>query len=1123
MLRINFSNRVELLLEKMKKGLYSKEKSPFTRRLVIVPSPAMKSWIMLQLAKDQNYGISAGLNFAYLESAIEELKQILSPTGQYKKKTPLLEISLKIEAEIRYVIENGPESDIWEPLLNYLKVQDSKLSRKSERRLVSLSSKLATLFDRYETYGYRMLERWRGGEDGGWQGELWRRVIVEKVENQEILTKKLQIDLFSISFLPKKHHEFLKKVAEHHSVNYFVLSPCQAFWTDVLTDRESRRLKKYWESKGGSEPQLIALEELLFDKNALLANFGRMGREMALLLEDAHNETNEEYQVTSHVVGHPQYEEFLFENIELNEKNDPITLLEGAQADLLFLRNPEIQEKIDLSKDETIQVHVVSSKMREVQVLYDALMGIMDKNSKELDPVCPGDIIVMAPDISDYEPYIRSVFEGKIDFQIMDLHLLTQHPLVRCFLHMLSLPFTRWDVSSVLQLLECGSFRKRQGMTADDAGRIKAWVREAGVRWGGDKVHREELLKQNHCLKGMVEESAIGTWEHGLERLLYGWIMRLTENDEVNAGMEVIPVDNLELTQGELLGRWIFLFQALRRDLKLLIDGTRMTAHAWANELKKLLEKYLVSENAEEEESKNHLIQTLSSFERVLDNQSKYSFITIRHHLIASLNTQRVCYREPHLQAIRFCSLLPMRALPAKVIVLLGMEEGAFPRKDQTHSLNCMAKETDTDYSPSQTDFDRYLFLEILLSVRKYLLITYVGYSKSDSKEKPSSLLISELMNYLDAGFTVEGEKPSERCIIKHPFREYDKRYFDGTLLSYSQENFRAAEAYYQDEKKPNHRFIPQFGSASEKKVEAEITIDLKNLVSMARNPVGAYYNKTLGIYLEKEEDIKVKTEESFVLSPLEKAIIKRSSLKSPFSHVIDVAQKEGKLPLGTFRNLAVNALEKEVIDLKYNLKNAGILSEDIFEIEFSDSTRQPMLKENGILRLPPLEINYKDAFRIKIIGKLTEVVPQGLLGYVGDEKSDVLKVWPQYLTYLCLCEKYSLNLGKQLIFAKTGTVKDPYFQNAHSLLEQYLEYYFGATENISPLIPEWVPDFIKLDAEAFEKKAKSQLSERSKHFYNEYIRIMMKGSDFKSTLELYENWKLVATKLYGEMYENWY
>ena len=298
---------------------------------------------------------------------------------------------------------------------------------------------------------------------GGWQGELWRKIGIHEQDEDQFLNKDLQVDLFSISFLPKKHHTFLKKMAELYPVNYFVLSPCQAFWTDILTDRESRRLKKYWEVKGGTEPQLIALEELLFDRNARLANFGRMGREMALRSEDTHEETNEEYQISSHVVGYPQYQEFLFENIELNEKSEPLTLLEGVQADLLFLRNPEIQEKIALSHDQSIQVHVVSSKMREVQVLYDALMGIMDRHSKESAPLCPGDIIVMAPDISEYEPYIRSVFDEKIDFQIMDLHLLTQHPLVRGFLHLLSLPFTRWDVSSILQLLEFGSFKKKAG------------------------------------------------------------------------------------------------------------------------------------------------------------------------------------------------------------------------------------------------------------------------------------------------------------------------------------------------------------------------------------------------------------------------------------------------------------------------------------------------------------------------------------------------------------------------------------------------------------------------------------------------------------------------------------
>ena len=106
--------------------------------------------------------------------------------------------------------------------------------------------------------------------------------------------------------------------------------------------------------------------------------------------------------------------------------------------------------------------------------------------------------------------------------------------------------------------------------------------------------------------------------------------------------------------------------------------------------------------------------------------------------------------------------------------------------------------------------------------------------------------------------------------------------------------------------------------------------------------------------------------------------MIRKSCLKTPFNHVIGLAQKEGKLPLGTFKALALSSLEREVVELKNNLKEVGILSEDIFEREFSDATRDPQQREGGILRLPPLEINYKDQVRIKIIGKLPEVEQMG-------------------------------------------------------------------------------------------------------------------------------------------------
>ncbi len=1106
MLRINFSNKVELLFERMKNELFSSETTPFTQRLVIVPSPAMKSWVMLQLAKEENIGIAAGLRFAYLDAAIEELSE------QAKKPSPL-EIALLIEAEMHGIIESEHRDEIWDPLLNYLGAHE-KLTRKGERRMVTLSQKLASLFDRYETFGEGMLGRWKKQGIGGWQGELWRKVISRTTNQAAIQKKDVQVSLFSISFIPRKHHEFLKKYSEVNPVNYFMLSPCQAFWTDVLGDRESRRLAKYWGKQGVSEGQLKALDELLFDRNALLANFGRMGREMAELLEEGNVETNEDYQVSSGVQSFSQYHDYLYENVELIEKKTSLSMLEAVQADLLMLRNPFEQEKLSFTEDQSIQVHVASSKMREVQILYNTLMNVMD-----IESVCPGDIIVMAPDISIYEPYIRAVFNEKVDFQIMDLHLLTQHPLIQGFMHMISLPFSRWDVISILQLLEYGSFKKKCGFSADDAHRIKGWVREAGVRWGGDRVHREELLQRNHCDMGMVEETAIGTWEHGLDRLLYGWIMRETDSEEVNASMDVVPVEAVDLTQGELLGRWMQVLKSLKHDLQELTDGSRHTLQEWTNALSKLLDTYFTSENSTEEESKEQILEAIKSFGKLSRNNNLYSFTSIKFHLESILNRQRVCYREPHLQAIRFCSLLPMRALPAQVIVLLGMEEGAFPRQDQVQSLNCLANEIDADYCPTQTNFDRYLFLEILMSARRKLIVSYTG----NDKDQSPSLLIAELMNYLDAAYILDGEKPSKKCMIKHPFKEFDSKYFDGTLPNFSQESYLAACAYYGKIRKKRHQFVPQFKLGTRKEVNENRTIDLRNLIAMARNPVEAYFNRTLGIYLEKEEDKKIKSEEDFVLQNLQGAALKKASLKTPFAQIIQIAEKEGKLPLGAFKELAIGKIEKEVHELYENLLQAGVNKDKVIEIEFSELHQQPFQKDDGSWNLPPLEINYKKNCKIKVVGKLSDVYPEGFLGYIKDEKGDVTKVWPQYLVYNGLCEKYGLKLGRKLIFAKTGVARDPFFNDFESLLAKYLDYYFIALESVSPLIPEWVPEIVKSDISSFEKKVKSNLSDQSKYFYNDYIRWMMKGSEGKSGSEIYENWKSIALNVYGELYENWY
>jgi exodeoxyribonuclease V gamma subunit len=156
-----FSNQVEQLYQRLKE--LSFPSSPFAKRWLVVPNPAVKSWLMLQLARDPDVGIAAGFEVLYLTQAVERLKQIIKPSEKSKQLPSSLEMKLAIEVEIKKIILSYPtlsdaEQQIWDPLLAYLKIRDGgRLSRRGERRLVALAEKLAGLFSNYGIYGARMV------------------------------------------------------------------------------------------------------------------------------------------------------------------------------------------------------------------------------------------------------------------------------------------------------------------------------------------------------------------------------------------------------------------------------------------------------------------------------------------------------------------------------------------------------------------------------------------------------------------------------------------------------------------------------------------------------------------------------------------------------------------------------------------------------------------------------------------------------------------------------------------------------------------------------------------------------------------------------------------------------
>ena len=118
----------------------------------------------------------------------------------------------------------------------------------------------------------------------------------------------------------------------------------------------------------------------------------------------------------------------------------------------------------------------------------------------------------------------------------------------------------------------------------------------------------------------------------------------------------------------------------------------------------------------------------IQQLEQQLEDAGYDSDITpavMRDYLNGKLSGERVSQRFLAGQ-VNFCTLMPMRSIPFKVVCLLGMNDGVYPRSIPPEGFDLMAGRN-RHGDRSRRDDDRYLFLEAIQSAQQALYISYVG------------------------------------------------------------------------------------------------------------------------------------------------------------------------------------------------------------------------------------------------------------------------------------------------------------------------------------------------------------------------------------------------------------
>jgi exodeoxyribonuclease V gamma subunit len=646
-----------------------------------------------------------------------------------------------------------------------------------------LAGQLAGLFERYQLQRPDWLLRWLDGDavavpgagaDERWQRRLWQRLVAAASAGERAaLRARLQpalpvgvalpprLSAFGFASLPTQYLQRLEALAQRLPVHLYFANPCRHYWGDLLGEREQLRRGRLLAHRPDHDDQA--------EGHPLLAAFGTVGRDFL-------------HQLYAGEIG------FAGET-ERFESASGDGALAQLQRQVLELAPAPLQWP---DTDRSLRLLAAPSRRRELEALHDVLLGLFADPKLELQP---HEVAVLVPRLSDYAPLIEAVFgsqppERRIAWQLTDVSDADRHPLPGVLLRLLDLPVSRFGLGDVLDLLARPAFAAAFAISADELPRLAGLLEHAGARWGLDGAFRAAL--------GAGDEDAF-SFRFALERLLAGWTLGpdpdadpMPDREEVDgapdaasagdapaavapmrsdgdgdggasldgAGARPAPVPFAELGAGdaELVGRFIACLDRLDHWRQRLASERSLAE--WSQQLADLVGDCLAeSDSVDDNLALVRLVQVLDGWRDTLATRAAITAPrrVLRAALAERLNGAAVSALPG--EGVNLCAMVPLRGLPFKVIALLGLSEGEFPRRepDIGHDLCRLAPRRG---DRSVVGEDRYLLLEALVCAREVLLLSHVDRDPESGLERPPAPVLAELREHLARAAFADQDDP---------------------------------------------------------------------------------------------------------------------------------------------------------------------------------------------------------------------------------------------------------------------------------------------------------------------------------------------------------------------------
>ena len=889
----------------------------FTKETVVVQNAGMARWLSMQLA--DTTGISANIEYLFPAEFMWKILRIVSSDSDISKEsqcTPdTLQYHLMEELSLNY--NNYPE------LHHYIKnhkqdhIEEKSLTEDTldEDAIWQLSVEMAQIFDQYLFFRSEWIEKWESTRGEGiaekdWQARLWLRCVkdkklihwlaLQKQFKESLSTIKKEdlperVTFFSMPALSPGYLDLLGDLSKKVDIYLYMINPSKdIYWGDILSEKAQTKL---------------SAEELQYAEvgNPLLASMGKQGRDFIQQLIE---------------LGECEHVSTLTNDFHnTSESRHHFSLLKYLQKDISTLSQPKEITTYNKAKDNSIQFNACHTIMREVEVLYDQILDALNTDTS----LTPSDIVVMHPDIDVYTPYIETIFSNshtRLPYSIADCNPLNALQLIEALLKILKLPDARFDVESVFEVLAYDDIRLKFNLDESQLEKCRKLARISNIRWGVSDKSR---------VKNRLPDTQEHTWKYALDSLLLGYALGEGSTDkqlfDINNPLPLFAYNEIEGSDSQILANLKY-FTDIIFGLTAWADA-RLSIDLWLDKLKDLINLLFI-----ESPDTSLILESLNNIKKTteLTNFTKGISFTIFNKIVKD-NLSSISSTEKFLgHGITFCAMVPMRSIPFKLIALMGMNDGEFPRQNKHHSFDRLA-EKPRHGDRSKRDEDRYLFLESILAAKSRLIISYIGQSVKDNTDLPPSILVNELLDTLE----IYSQVPSEKWLTKHPLQAFSSRYFnrDSDLYSYAKEYTEINNLA----QPPSQIFIDK-SIAELKKPPEKISkhISLNDLIHFYQSPSRAFLKYHFGIQTF-DEDVVLPIREPFDIEGFNNAEIRHLITTSIEKESQLISRAKGLLPYGEI-GTGIYYREKRIIDeFEANLPVLSYQESQKFSLQLGEFT----------------------------------------------------------------------------------------------------------------------------------------------------------------------------------------